>query len=177
MAAILIVIFFQNLFGLSIQTSLQNLESVAQEISELCSIQYYVPRCVAVLVTKLPIELCASCQLKSSFRPTQGSPTPEQLDFLKLKFLSFGTRQRPLVFASKSNLNSLIRPKNIIFTFWQILVIFQYGGSGVENSKQLRAQKICQMLTKNNNDLYGGSRSTVKSRDIILNFFWRLMNA
>jgi len=65
----------------------------------------------------------------------------------------------------------LIRPKNIIFTIWQILVIFQYGGSGVENSKQLRAQKICQMQMKNNNDLYGGSRSTVKSRDIILNFF------
>ena len=48
--------FFQNLFGLSIQISVQNLVSVAQEMSKLCSIlrfcghfvfQNFVKKCVS----------------------------------------------------------------------------------------------------------------------------------
>ena len=38
-----VLFYFCNLFGISIRTSMQNLESEAQKMSELCSIQCAMP--------------------------------------------------------------------------------------------------------------------------------------
>ena len=60
-----VLLYFCNLFGLSIRTSMQNFRLLAQKLSELCSILFSAPCRPSVPVTNLPVELGASRQLKS----------------------------------------------------------------------------------------------------------------
>ena len=52
---------FWNLFGLSIQTSMQNLDSVAQEMSELCSILRFGGHFVYWRPFLKKIKICSDC--------------------------------------------------------------------------------------------------------------------
>ena len=56
-----VLFYFCNLFGISIRTSMQNLESEAQKMSELCSIQ------CAMSVTNLHVAVSVSSLLTVSY--------------------------------------------------------------------------------------------------------------
>ena len=109
-----LILYFRNLFWLSIQTSMQNFGLLAQKLSELLLILYWGTSPHSPPhpppVTKLPVELCTSPQLIMVFG--WFFPRPIKDYRLKDEKVSWLFKQ----WASEEIINHCLWPRLIIFS-------------------------------------------------------------